>query len=86
MLNKAKFIYEEAKIFLEELIRPYPNIKLQEYLKPHQECRTLQDVFRIFVKTLAERQRMENVIDLDNREQEIKEILFEFSPKKIIER
>lgn len=86
MLNKTKFIYEEAKAFLEELIRPYPNIKLQEYLKPDQECQTLENVFQKLVQALAERQRMKNVIYLDNREREIKEILFGFSPQKIIER
>lgn len=61
------------------------NIKLDKYLKP-QKRETMNDVYKQALASLCNRDRMSNYIKFEDRQAQLREVLFNFTPLEVKEK
>lgn len=85
--NKYKFVFESAKKYLDEIIATNSNLD-SSILEKHLQCESkfdnILDAHRRLVESLSNRNMMASVIGFSRREKEMRSILFEYDPNKIL--
>lgn len=88
--EKYKLTYKIARDYLFNHLPKYDKrLKkhiILKHLKPKPKSKTLNEVFRILVSSIANRQYMTNAINFNNNENKFSKILFNFDPHKTIKR
>jgi len=88
--DKYKLTYEIARDYLFNYIpKDHPELTkfiIRKHLKPKLKPATLNEVFRILVSTISNRQFMKNVINFKEKESALKKTLFNFDPHRTIKR
>jgi hypothetical protein len=88
--NKYKFVFESAKKFLDEIIfKYYPKLGssiLKKHLQSESKFDDILDANRRLIISLQNRGMMPRVIQFEEREKEMRPILFAYNPKKILGR
>jgi hypothetical protein len=85
--SKYKFVFSSAKRFLDKIISNHPNLNnpvLEKHLEHKSKFDDISDANRRLIESLQNRNMMAKVIDFDQRQKEIKKILFGYSPNKIL--
>ena len=83
---KYKFVFEEAKNFLKDIIvRHNMNISIFDaHMQQEQKFDNLFDAQRRLIISLQNRGMMPSVIQFEKKEKEFKPILFDYDPNKIV--
>lgn len=84
--DKYKFVFESAKKFLNGMIDEHKlsHSILERHMQHEQKFDTLSNANLRLIKSLANTGYMQNVIGFNRKEKEIKPILFEYDPSKIL--
>lgn len=85
--RKYKFVFSHAKKFLDEIISHKPDLNnsdLKKHLVHKSKFTNISDANRRLIESLQNRNRMASVVGFKQREKEIKKILFEYNPNKIL--
>src|SRR3990167_8497636 len=85
--NKYKFVFESAKKFLNEIIAKHPNLDssvLEKHLQHESKFDNILDAHRRLIESLSNRNMMASVIGFNKRENEMRSILSEYNPNKIL--
>lgn len=83
--NKYKFVFESAKKFLNEIIdeNKLDRSIIEGHLR-HEKFHDIPGINRRLIRSLSNRNMMNSVIGFDNKEKEMRSILFEYTPNKIL--
>lgn len=84
--NKYKFVFEAAKIFLDEIIAKYPGLNssiLKKHLQQESKFDNIQDAFSRLIESLPNRNMMTSVIGLNKRKEGMRKILFDYDFNKV---
>ena len=85
--NKYKFVFDEAKGFLGEIIKCNPalsDVVLKQHLQHQSKFEDITDANKRLVESLTNRNMMLSVIDMKKNEATISSLLFGFDPFKIL--
>ncbi|MBU6430935.1 MAG: hypothetical protein KGJ58_01975 [Patescibacteria group bacterium] len=84
--NKYKFVFEFAEQFLNKIINEnkLSNSILERHLI-HEKFSDIQNINRRLIRSLSNRNMMDSVIGFDKKEKEMRSILFEYNPNKILD-
>lgn len=84
--NKYKFVFEFAEEFLNKIIdeKKLSNSILERHLI-HEKFSDIQNINRRLIRSLSNRNMMDSVIGFDKKEKEMRSILFEYNPNKILD-
>lgn len=84
--NKYKFVFESAKDFLKNIMDSH-NMDvsiLKEHMQHEQRFDDILDANHRLIRSLSNRSMMDSVIGFDKKEKEMRSILFEYDPNKIL--
>ena len=85
--KKYKFVFESAKKFLNDIISKYPDLNktvLEKHLEYESKFENILDANYRLIESLSNRNMMASVIGFNRKEEEIREIIFEYDPTKIV--
>ena len=85
--DKYKFVFEYAKKFLEEIVSRHPNLDtsdIEKHLNLRPKFNNISDANLRLIESLSNRDMMASVIGFNEREKEMRAILFEYNPNKIL--
>lgn len=78
-------IYTNTLKFLEMNLPTKFELKdIEKYFKPLYKSNTINDVYKSFAHSLQNAQRIKSIVKFEERIEDIKEVLFEFDPYKVI--
>lgn len=85
--SKYKFVYDSAVEFLNEIVDNHPGLNAQildRHLNLQSKFDNIQDANLRLIESLSNRNIMASVIGFSKKEKEMKEILLDYDPNKIL--
>lgn len=85
--NKYKFVFESAKMFLDDIVSKHPDLNnsiLEKHLELTSKFENILDAHRRLIESLSNRNRMASVIGFNRREDEMRKILLDYNPTEIL--